>query len=126
MVAGGALVGLDKSRAVGWSLSSQAAGAGSLGWPQPCMSRAMRPTPWIARTTKTAIFTRARPLFFCSKKEPCGISGLSFGFILVTLIAHLVMVVLLYDCFLRGFPSKKPEAKVELFSVCSCMTVEKH
>jgi hypothetical protein len=50
-------------------------------------------------------------LFFCSRKEPCGISGLSFGFILVTLISELSFCyVILW--LLRGFPSKKPEAQV--------------
>src|ERR1041385_2128861 len=43
---------------------------------QPCISKAMRPIPWTARTKKTAILTLARPLFFCSRREPCGISGL--------------------------------------------------
>src|ERR1039457_2157982 len=40
---------------------------GSFDWPQPCMSKAIRPMPLMARTKKTAIFTRAWPLFFCSK-----------------------------------------------------------
>jgi hypothetical protein len=43
---------------------------------QPCISKAMSPTPWIASTRKTAILTRARPLFFWSSKEPWGTNGL--------------------------------------------------
>src|ERR1039458_6363647 len=43
--------------------------------PQPCISKAISPMPWTARTKKTAIFTRVRPLFFCSIMEPCGVTG---------------------------------------------------
>ena len=71
---GKALVGSTNAGKALVSVCSEETGSGS--FLQPCIKRANRPIPWIASTTKTAMRTRARPLFFGSDKEPCGIRGL--------------------------------------------------
>src|SRR5437879_3410742 len=65
----------------------------------------------MVRTKKTAILTRARPLFFCSRREPCGSSGLVL-FMLFKRCGVYCIEVFVWGWFVspRGFPSKNPEA----------------
>src|ERR1035437_4629100 len=71
----------------------------------------------MAKTEKTAIFTRARPLFFCSKREPCGMTGFRLFIFKWRYCACLLRNWLNLLASLRGFPSKKPGAN----SSCSAL-----
>src|ERR1035437_2801221 len=65
----------------------------------------------MARTKKTAIFTRAWPLLFCSKTEPCGVSGLWLFIFKWHYCVCLLRCWLNLFASLRGFASKSPRAK---------------
>ena len=91
--------------------------AGSFDCPQPCMSKAIRPMPWMARTKKTWIFTRARSLFFCSKAEPCGISGF-WLFIFKWRYCVCLEVLVEFVCFAPGLSLKTPGANSSCSALC--------
>ena len=103
-----------------------APGVGSGSFLQPCMSKASKPMPWMARTTNTAILTRARPWFFCSRSEPCGRSGLEL-FMVIVVDNFLIIVEAFWVWFLpRVFPSKKPGAKLCISTAANVAYSKRH
>ena len=68
----------------------------------------------MARTKKTAIFTRARPLFFCSKAEPGGMSGFWLFIFKWRCCVCLLRCWLILVRFAAGFCLKKPRSKIHM------------
>src|ERR1035438_7389641 len=66
----------------------------------------------MARTKKTAIFTRARPLYFCSKAEPGGMSGFWLFIFKWRCCVCLLRCCLISVRFAAGFCLKKPRSKI--------------
>src|ERR1039458_101859 len=69
----------------------------------------------MARTKKTAIFTRARPLFFCSKAEPCGMSGFWLFIFKWRYCVCLLRCWFILVSFAPGFCLKKTRSKIHMF-----------
>ena len=91
-------------------VGSGATGGVSGGFWHPCISKATKPMPWMARTTNTAIFTRARPLFFCSRRETFGTIGLGLFIFKWRLSVCLLRCCFGFNSFRYGlFPQKTPE-----------------